>query len=544
MTRRRAIGALVPALAAWMHWFLAAGLALGLPAPAAAATAVADCTQLGDRLARVRCEGRLRVGVRTDYPRFGSLHAGQRSGYEVELARAIGASLGVAIEFVTVTPATRLSALGEDRVDLVLATFGHTLLRDGQAWFVTPHHYLSRTVLVGRAGQPAPETLRGRTVCVTVGNATNAELAMQDARLMLFADPAHLIDELQRGGCALAAQDDSVLHPLLQPGPGGAAAFELQRVLAFLPWGLALRREDGNAALAHELGALLRRLHADGSLVRLARESGIDERWLLAQQQRWSTAPCAAMPAAPECLDPPHDDRLPATPVAGAVDRAEAWLAREFGWRINLAMLKTQVAWSLFVQGLLVSLALVAGAVLATWLMGCALAAGLGSRRRRWRWPLLGLLWVAQAAPMVLLMSSAGIVLAGLGAGSLAAALAMAVLVLGLFNGSHAGQAIAEARAALRAEGRPAGLVAALVRARAQVSSFAVNAARGSPAASLIGVPELLAAQTDIASISAERVTTFTLLLLVYILLVSGVVAAGRAWQRWLAAWGESRGLR
>ncbi len=512
-------------------------------APVAAAPARELCAGQGERLARVRCEGTLRVGVRTDYPRFGSQRAGRRGGYEVDLARAIGAGLGVKVEFVTVTPATRLSALGEDRVDLVLATLGHTLMRDAQAWFVAPHHYLSRTVLVGRAGQPAPESLRGRTVCVTVGNATNAELAVQDARLMLFADPAHLIDELQRGACALAAQDDSVLHPLLQPGPGGPAAFEVQRVLAALPWGAALRREEGNATLAHELGALLRRLHAEGSLVRLARDNGIDESWLVAQQQRWSTAPCATLPAAPECLDPPHDDRLPATAVAGAVDRAEGWLARTLGWRVNLAMLKTQVAWSLFVQGLGVSVLLVGGAVVATWLMGCALAAGLGSPRRRWRWPLRGLLWVAQAAPMVLLMSSAGIVLAGLGAASLGAALAMAVGVLGLFNGSHAGQAIAEARAALQAEGRPDGLVAALVRARAQVSSFAVNAARGSPAASLIGVPELLAAQTDIASISAERVTTFTLLLLVYIVLVSAVVAAGRAWQRRLAAWGERRGF-
>jgi polar amino acid transport system substrate-binding protein len=108
----------------------------------------------------------------------------------------------------------------------------------------------------------------------------------------------------------------------------------------------------------------------------------------------------------------------------------------------------------------------------------------------------------------------------------------VAVLVLGLFNGSNAGQAVAEARAHLLAEGRPASLRTAALRARAQIAAFAANATRGSPVASLIGVPELLAAQTDIASFSSESVTTFVLLLVFYMVLVSLVVALLQRLQR------------
>ena len=79
------------------------------------------------------------------------------------------------------------------------------------------------------------------------------------------------------------------------------------------------------------------------------------------------------------------------------------------------------------------------------------------------------------------------------------------MLVLGLFNGSSGGQAVAESRDALRGAGRPAGLRDGLRQARAQLVAFAVNATRGSPSASLIGVPELLSAQTDIASFTSER---------------------------------------
>jgi polar amino acid transport system substrate-binding protein len=70
----------------------------------------------------------------------------------------------------------------------------------------------------------------------------------------------------------------------------------------------------------------------------------------------------------------------------------------------------------------------------------------------------------------------------------------------------------------------------AMRRSRAQLVAFVVNATRGSPAASVIGVPELLSALTDISSFSSERITTYTLLLLFYMLLVSAVVMLGNLW--------------
>ncbi|MFN5882078.1 MAG: hypothetical protein ACK44L_10240, partial [Burkholderiales bacterium] len=72
----------------------------------------------------------------------------------------------------------------------------------------------------------------------------------------------------------------------------------------------------------------------------------------------------------------------------------------------------------------------------------------------------------------------------------------------------------------------------------AQVVSFMVNATRGSPVASMMGVPELLAALTDITSFSSERVTTYTLVLVFYMVVVSVVVVAGERWIRRLDARG------
>jgi hypothetical protein len=137
------------------------------------------------------------------------------------------------------------------------------------------------------------------------------------------------------------------------------------------------------------------------------------------------------------------------------------------------------------------------------------------------------LLWPMQSTPLILLMILASVLVGAAGATSPLVALAAAVLVLGLFNGSNAGQAVAEAMLTLREERAPAkpALSAAVYRARAQMVAFIVNATRGSPAASVMGVPELLSALNDVASFSSERITTYTFLLIFYVLLVAWCIA-------------------
>ncbi|WP_377153844.1 transporter substrate-binding domain-containing protein [Roseateles sp. UC29_93] len=482
------------------------------------------CEAAPDTLARVRCRGEIRIGVRAFYPPFSQSTADGPQGFEPALARLLAARLGVGVRFVEVDAANRMVTLGDGRVDLLIATTGHTSQRDGQALFVRPHYYESHTVVVGLRSTGPPElrtlsALAGRTVCVTIGNSTNAELAVNGARLMLFGTARALVEQLQAGTCPLAAHDDSLLLPLLP------ASYEVKLSFAPLPWGVVVRR-DG-APLASLLARELRQLHADGTLLRLAHEHDVPEDWLEAQRRRWSSPPCdapAALEPAP-CLDPPRDNHLAPTPIADAVERLEDWLQEHWRLEVTLAMLKTRVALRLFLEGIGYSVALVVGAVLSTVLLALGFGAGLTARSRALRWPLRGVLLTTQSTPMVLMMTVAGLLLSGAGQSTPATASLVAVVVLGLFNGSNAGQAVAEARRALRDEGRSAGLRAAALRARAQIAAFAVNATRGTPVASLIGVPELLAAQTDIASFSSRSTTTFALLLVFYMALVSLVVA-------------------
>jgi ABC-type amino acid transport system permease subunit len=262
----------------------------------------------------------------------------------------------------------------------------------------------------------------------------------------------------------------------------------------------------------------------------------VDASFQRSQQALWAAPPCrdAVDPDAAGCLLPPVDLALAPTRWAAPLQRLTDAIGRTLGVTVSLPMLQTEVGLSLFLRGLGYSLALVGGAVVATLAAALAFGAALAAGPRALRWPAAALRAAAQSTPLMLLMVCAGVVLSTLGVATPATALLAAVLVLGLFNGSNAGQAIAESLAGLRGGSRLVAMRAAVGQSRAQVMAFVVNAVRGSPAASVIGVPELLASQTDIASFSGERTTTFALLLLFYLALVSLVAWAG---DRLLARW-------
>lgn len=506
----------------------------GLRAPAKAAPS--GCTGTLDALDRVRCQGVLRVGVRSQYPPFAIVEGGVHKGFEVALASEVAARLGVTTEWVDVTPANRIAALGEGRVDLTIATMGHTVQRDAEALFVRPHYYQSRTVVVGRHALAVSgmESLRGRSVCVTVGNNSNADLSAAGARLMLFDRAQQLIDQLRQGSCSLAAQDDTFFAPWLRQ-PEFSERFGVKFGFAELPWGMAVSRADG-ARLHDALSRMMVALHAEGRLRDLAQAHGTDSEFLQAEQRRWTTPPCAGgeVLLVAGCMYEPRDNRLVPTAFAGTVTAIEQDMQAATGIKMTLAMLKTRVAFELFLQGLAFTLMLMVGAVGATCLAGALLAQGLSLRWRLLRWPFRVLVAMLQSTPLILLMFLAGILASTSGTPSVALCLAAAVLMLGLFNGAHTGQAVAEARTRLSQAqgGAPIALREAFLHARTQVVAFSVNAVRGSPAASLIGVPEVLSALTDIASFSSERVTTYLVLLVIYVLMTALVFALASWLQR------------
>lgn len=487
-----------------------------------------------DGLIRVLCAGQIRVGIRGNYPLFATLEGEERVGYDVDVARAIAARLGVEPRWVYVRAATRISTLAEGGADVVIATMGHNTRREAEARFIRPHYYRSETIVVGprEIRVDGWDDLPGRSVCVTIGNYANAHLVSQGARLMLFDDAGRLPSGLRDESCLLAAQDDSFFASYLAD-PAFAARFEVKFGFDAVPWGMAVA-ETGSERLALALELISQIMHRDGAFLAIARRHGIFTAFLEEQHERWRDPACAGVAAIsdPRCVLPALDATPPPTRFAPQVEAALMWLEQHVGVAPALPMLTSVPAWELFAAGIVNSLILVLGALVATLVFALVSGAASAAPSRVVRILAWLVVVTLQSSPVVLTLVVAAAVAQAVFTYSPGVALGAAIVALGLMNGCNAGQAIGEAADNLRREGayRP-GLTlplftAAVVRSITQILSFLVNAAKGTPIAAFIGAPELLSALTDITSFAAGRTTTYTIVLLFYVGVVVAVVWA------------------
>jgi polar amino acid transport system substrate-binding protein len=522
-----------------------AALAALLGDARAAATRSGACQGVAtDALLRIYCRGEIRVGVRKGYPLFGMLEGDSHSGYDVDVARAVAHWLGVTPSFVTVNAADRVSKLVEGRIDLIVATMGHNTQRDGQVRFIRPHYYRSETILVGPRDLEVSDwpDITGRSVCVTIGNGSNAQMVSRGARLMLFDAAGTLPSRLQDGTCTLAAQDDSFFASYLAE-PAFASRYDQKFGFARVPWGMAVA-PTGAGRLGEALDLMSQIFHRDGVFLDLARRNHIRTTFLEEQQALWLTPNCnrAAGNGDPACVQPALDASLKPTRLAAQVVAFEQWVLARTGIPVDLAMLKTRAAWTLFLSGLANSLLLVTGAVGAT--LGFALLFGwmFVCRVPPLRWLARALTMALQSSPIVLTLVIVASVAQTLFVYSTGVVLGATAVALGLANGCNAGQAISEAVRTLRTERTLAGgaangqglFVRAIGRSAMQIISFLVNATKGTPIAAFIGAPELLSSLTDITSFASGRETTYALVLVFYILVVMAVMGLFAWLRHWL----------
>ncbi len=538
MTSRRVLSVVF----AWL--VLLAGLPVRAETPDAALAKLIDearaaaavpgaCEQPGlDRLVRIYCDSKIRVGVREYYPLFGTREGQVRSGYDVDVAREIAQHLGVEPAFTRVNAASRIPLLADDKIDLTIATMGHNTQRDGQVRFIRPHYYRSETIIVGPKGLTIKDwpDIASRTICVTIGNNSNAQIVSHNARLMLFDEAGVLPDRLRDETCVLAAQDDSFFDYYFTD-PAFAKAYDRKFGFAQLPWGMAVAL-TGSDRLARALDLMSQIFHRDGIFLEVAKQNRIGLGFLELERAVWNRPDCNTDTGSsdPGCILPALSAVLEPTPFAGQVTAFEAWLEKHTGISVQFPMFKTMPAWQLFKAGIANSLVLVVGALGATLLFAMVLGALQSSHSLLLRWPARALTIVLQSSPVVLTLVISAAVALALFPYSSAVAIGAAIVALGLMNGANAGQAIGEAMHSLQTErgGAPAPTFElfgrAVSRSATQIVSFLVNAAKGTPIASFIGAPELLSALTDITSFASGRASTYSLLLVFYVCVVMVVV--------------------
>ena len=119
----------------------------------------------------------VRIGVKEDQPGLGFLDAatGERTGFDLEIARWVAASLGFAedkIEFIAIPSANRESSIVNGDIDYYVGTYSITDKRKTQIDFAGPYFITGQGILVAASDDTisSEADLAGKVVCSATGS--------------------------------------------------------------------------------------------------------------------------------------------------------------------------------------------------------------------------------------------------------------------------------------------------------------------------------------------------------------------------------------
>nr|MDT0662609.1 transporter substrate-binding domain-containing protein [Micromonospora sp. DSM 115978] len=174
-------------------------------------------------------QDKLKIGVATFEPLMGVLDNGVYSGFDIEIARYIAASLGYGgdqnIEFVALATEDRIPALQGGQVDIVVASFSITEERSKLVSFAGPYFITTQEVMVPVALRDDIRTLEDLQdpqyrVCVSGGSTTEAELKRRDVNLLVVKTVRECLEGIRSGDFQAMSSDETILAGFLSEYPG------------------------------------------------------------------------------------------------------------------------------------------------------------------------------------------------------------------------------------------------------------------------------------------------------------------------------------
>lgn len=166
--------------------------------------------------------GALSVGIRCDYPPFGSVNArGENVGIEVDLAKALAYyAFGDASKanFTCVTSANRIPNLISSKVDILIASMAYTTERSKTVEYIPQLYYTYYVEFLSTEKGPANfGALKGQTVSTVIGGVYEPWLkkCMPDVKVLGFSTIDQAFEAFQQGRSTAIVHDNTVLPGIL-----------------------------------------------------------------------------------------------------------------------------------------------------------------------------------------------------------------------------------------------------------------------------------------------------------------------------------------
>jgi len=222
-------------------------------------------------LPEIKKRGKLVVGVKTDFPPFGSVDAaGKNIGFDVdvsyELAKALFGDPNK-IELVSVTSGNRIPYLQSGKIDIIVATVTVTDERRKVVEFSEPYFLSGELILVPKASTVNDvKDLNGKKVAIIQGAITDqdlAELAPQATRLK-YGKVTEAMLAVKAGHADGFVQDDILILKLVKDNPDMRVA---GKPFMPRPYGIAVRK--GDTEFIQWVNTQLKRMQSDGTYERI-----------------------------------------------------------------------------------------------------------------------------------------------------------------------------------------------------------------------------------------------------------------------------------
>lgn len=242
-------------------------------------TATASAEQCSNEVwNKVMERGTLVVGVKADYKPWGFRNeSGEVVGMEVDMAKDVADTMGVALEVVPVQSSNRMQFLEQGKIDLMIATMSDRADRREIVGIVGPNYYTSGTnVMAPKAlGLKDWEELRGKPVCGKQGAFYNQIIEERyGAEIIAFTGNAEAKQALRDRKCIAWVYDDSSI--MSDIASGNYPDFEMPLPSEDdNPWGLAVPKAEQHCIFGRFMSGMQYNWHQSGRLIDLEQKWGI-----------------------------------------------------------------------------------------------------------------------------------------------------------------------------------------------------------------------------------------------------------------------------
>jgi polar amino acid transport system substrate-binding protein len=208
---------------------------------------------------------KIKIAVSADSPGYGVLSSnGTHEGFDIDVANALGASLGAEIEFVTATNESRIPLLQTDKADAVIATFTASDAR-AQVVDMSEPYAASSTVFMVPVGSPISSyaDLDGKSVATSRGSVGEQILkaSFPNAKITGFNTTADSIQALKSGKVDALIENNAIIGGLVKNEP---TAFQVLKGDPIKPALFSIGVKQGDQTWLNYLNNFLRNYNISG----------------------------------------------------------------------------------------------------------------------------------------------------------------------------------------------------------------------------------------------------------------------------------------